>query len=279
MLHASLAMAEPVVREVSNFEWNRTEEWFGGLSGIEVTSDGRRAVFVTDRASLIFAALDRMDGAITGVSVMSRMPVRRPNGTSFVLRGRDTEGIAIASDDRTYISFEHRHRVAVLDRATGHTKDLPTHPDFNHLSLNSGLEALAVAPDGSLYALPERPAEADGTTPLYRFANGTWRIAYRLPRTDAYQHVGADFGPDGRLYLLERGVTPVGFTTRVRRLSLGPGGARSETLLTTIPSTYGNLEGLSVWRDKDGQIRLTMVSDNNFYALQRSQIVEFSLSE
>jgi hypothetical protein len=38
-----------------------------------------------------------------------------------------------------------------------------------------------------------------------------------------------------------------------------------------------NLEGLSVWRDIAGQIRLTLISDDNFRLLQRTEIVEYVL--
>ena len=50
------------------------------------------------------------------------------------------------------------------------------------------------------------------------------------------------------------------------------------TLLQTDPGTFDNLEGLAVWRDATG-LRATMISDDNFLALFRSQIVEFRLPE
>ncbi len=37
-----------------------------------------------------------------------------------------------------------------------------------------------------------------------------------------------------------------------------------ETLFDSTTGTYDNLEGLSVWRDAGGAIRLTMISDDNF---------------
>jgi hypothetical protein len=89
--------------------------------------------------------------------------------------------------------------------------------------------------------------------------------------------VGADFDDLGRLYLLERSTTPVGFQTRVRRFDLTTG-HRSETdLFTSRPGQYSNLEGLSVWTDAQGRIRLTMVSDDNFSTLLRTQVVEYAV--
>jgi hypothetical protein len=91
--------------------------------------------------------------------------------------------------------------------------------------------------------------------------------------------VGADFGPDGLFYILERTVSPLGFRSRVRRFDLNVQGLDEQVLLSTLPSKHGNLEGISVWRDSAGQTRVTMVSDNNFLSVLRSEIVEYSLQE
>ena len=40
---------------------------------------------------------------------------------------------------------------------------------------------------------------------------------------------------------------------------------------------HDNLEGLAVTRAATGQIRLTMISDDNFNPFQRSEIVEYLL--
>ena len=49
-----------------------------------------------------------------------------------------------------------------------------------------------------------------------------------------------------------------------------------EILLTTRPLQYDNLEGISVWDDGQG-IRLTMISDDNFLIVQRTELVEYRL--
>ena len=42
---------------------------------------------------------------------------------------------------------------------------------------------------------------------------------------------------------------------------------------------HDNLEGLAVWRDDSGAIRLTMISDDNFNLLQRTELVEYAVPE
>ena len=51
------------------------------------------------------------------------------------------------------------------------------------------------------------------------------------------------------------------------------------TLLTTPAGRFGNLEGMSLWRDGSGRLRATLVSDNNFWPVMRTQLVEFALAE
>jgi hypothetical protein len=48
-------------------------------------------------------------------------------------------------------------------------------------------------------------------------------------------------------------------------------------VLETKTGDFDNLEGISVWRDATGAIRVTMVSDDNFMFFQQTQLVEFSL--
>ena len=62
-----------------------------------------------------------------------------------------------------------------------------------------------------------------------------------------------------------------GFGNRVRSFVVGARGLGDEkTLLQTPIGLHDNLEGISVWQDGAGDIRLTMVSDDNFLAIQRN---------
>ncbi len=79
--------------------------------------------------------------------------------------------------------------------------------------------------------------------------------------TGPFLIVGADIGPDGRLYMLERDFAGIGFRSRIRRFDLD--GGNEETMLETGLRTHDNLEGISVWQDAQG-LRLTLISDDNF---------------
>jgi hypothetical protein len=114
---------------------------------------------------------------------------------------------------------------------------------------------------------------------VYRRIPGEdWTQAFTMPVDPEFAPVGADFGPDGKLYLLERAIYPFGFYSRVRVMTVEMEGVSGiETVLQTRLGTHGNLEGLSVWQDPAGQIRLTMVSDDNYLPFMRSQLVEYVL--
>ena len=72
----------------------------------------------------------------------------------------------------------------------------------------------------------------------------------------------------------------VGFATRVRRFALGPEGLGEEvTLLETPFGELDNMEGISTWRDEAGRIRVDLISDDNFFPLQRTVLAEYILSE
>ena len=66
--------------------------------------------------------------------------------------------------------------------------------------------------------------------------------------------------------------------TRVRRFDVGPDGFTDEvTLLRTDFGALDNMEGLAAWRDPQGRIRVTLLSDDNFFVLQRTMFAEFIL--
>jgi hypothetical protein len=95
-----------------------------------------------------------------------------------------------------------------------------------------------------------------------------------VPRQGDFLPVGADFGPDGRLYVLERRLLlPVGFANRLRVLT-PEAWDKPLILWESRLGQFDNLEGLSITTTADGLLRATMVSDDNFLSLQRTELVE-----
>ena len=266
---------------LGTYVWHGAGRWFGGFSGLEFSADGRHFVALSDRGHYLQGAVTRgPSGAVTGVTPGPVLPLPGPGGRRLHSWQSDSEGLAIAPDGRMFVSFEGVQRVLEYDRIGGPGRVLPRDPDFLKMQKNGSLEPLAVAPDGDLYTLPER-GPAGEPNQVYRYHGGRWTVPFTIPRIGDFKPVGADFGPEGKFYLLERRFAGLfGFATRVRRFDFGPGGpGRGEVLLQTRPGRFDNLEGIALWRDGRVRIRMTMVSDDNFSIFQRTELVDYAVTE
>ncbi len=285
---------------VASHIWRGSDARFGGFSAIEVAQDGGSLVAVSDRGSYITAEIRRdAAGRITEVINGPMHDLKGPDGAALKARRwqADSEGLAIAPDGTVYISFEGKKaarvmRFASLDSSGKVIKGLE---EFKSLPGNASFEALAVDAKGRIYVIPEEvgptkplrlltgtPANPDGADfPIWRHDGKGWSKPYSLPRRGNHLPVGADFGPDGRLYVLEREFRGLGgFGSRVRSFSLGKTALDGERIeLQTPAGRHDNLEGIAVWRDGAGAIRLTMVADDNFLAVQRTELVEYRLRD
>jgi hypothetical protein len=266
ILCASSALADP--RLV--FSGRASIQDAGGLSGLELNANGQTGITVSDRGEVFAIRLKRNNGALGSVA-LTPWPTRRK------IAG-DVEGIATLDDDSFYFSLEGPAKVVSLN-PNGKITPLPKHPDFAKMQSNRALEAIAIDKQGTLYTLAEAtPKDATNLT-LFAFKDGAWTVKAMLPKSGSFLAVGADFGADGWFYLLERTVTPLGFRTRVRRFDLNQDPVIAQTLLSTWPSHHDNLEGMSLWTDDAGKTRVTMISDDNFLPIQRSEVVEYVLQE
>lgn len=262
---------------IGSYVWPESAHRSGGFSAIETEAGGLGFITVSDRARMIDGRFERdAEGRITGIDIARSEPLRSGREGIMTAHLADSEGLAIGVDGRRWISFEGKARVRSETGPDG-PEVLPRPEAFPHMQFNSALEALAVDEAGALYTIPERSGRIDKPFPVYRWKDGQWTIPFSLPRRDNFLVTGADFGPDGRLYLLERDFAGIGFRSRVRRFA--PDGTGEEVLLETGVGVHDNLEGISVWRDDLGRIRLTMVSDDNFRFFQRTEFVEYALDE
>lgn len=265
---------------LGSLAWRASHDWFGGFSAIHVSGDGRQAWVLSDRAMLVSARLDRDGDRIVGVRIVDHEPLKSSRGRA--LRGGvgDSEGLALAPDGSFYISFEGVHRVAHYATPKARGRVLPRPAEFDELERNGSFEGLAIDAQGRLYTLPEKSRTANGDIPVYRWDGRAWSAPFVLPQRGRFLPVAADFGPDGRFYVLERAVALIGFRSRLRRWQIdGDTPTAEETLFQTGTGTHDNLEGLSVWRDGQGRLRATMISDDNFMPFQRTELVEYTLPD
>lgn len=274
-LWAGCACAE--LTYLGTYVWNEDDPAFGGLSGMDLTDDGTTLLAVGDQGVFVQATILRTDGMITGVQGTTIFPVKGHSYAKILAQHFDTEGVAIAPNGRIYVSFEDYTRVARFEAVEDQERSLPGQPAFEEYSLNASLEAIAVDATEHVYVIAERSGRASWPFPVHAFYKGKWSVPFTIPRRGPFAVTGADFGPDGRLYILERDFTGIGFRTRIR--SFAADGSDETELLTTSNATHDNLEGISVWKDADGAIRITMVSDDNFRSFQQTELVEYRLTD
>lgn len=282
---------------LSSTGWTMASKDFGGISGIEVADDGMSFVAVGDKGVFVVGSMERNEaGRLQRVAASSPRPLLANDGLPLPPEWNDSEGLTSNPAGGYFVSFEGEARVLAFPAINGPSKELPRPFEFGVLSKNAAFEALALAPDGTLLTMPEelpRPRRvrmllghdfepvSGPDFPVWRFDGHDWDIAFTLPRRGTFLPVGADFGPDGRLYVLERAFHGVaGFASRVRRFDYRNATISSEfEVLRTQAGVHDNLEALSVWRDAGGKMRLTMVSDNNFMSFQRTEIVEYRIDD
>lgn len=277
--------AEPVLDEdktsarfLSSYHWTKERADFGGYSGLILSPDGASFVMMSDRAHVIEGTIFRHSNRIIGLRSSEMAPLDIPDSLFAHPSNRDTEGLARDADGRLFVSVESENLVLRRD-LDGSWAALPRFPAIDALPSNRGLEALAISTDDTIYALPEVSRDLLAPFAVFRFRGDVgWDQPMSISRSDGFVPVGADVGPDGQLYILERGFSGFGFSSRVRRFEINETeNAAGETLLTTSTRRHDNLEGLAVWRAEDGTIRLTIVSDDNFMSLQNTEIVEYAI--
>lgn len=250
-----------------------------GLSGIEVTPDGAGFFAVGDRGWWVEGRFIRRGELITGIDLKRIEPIVGPDGFPVSARRvgdwSDSEGLALAPDGTAWVSFERWAHVWRFDKIYGVAHWIKDHPTFLDHADNWQLEAAAISPEGTVYVFSEKPLPEG--FPIYRLGeDGLWVIDGYLPEQDVFGIVGADFAPNGDLYLLERKlVVGLWWQNRVRRVRLDD--SEDAVLWTGERGEYGNLEGISVWEDAKG-LRLTLVSDNNGDIDDPTEFVEFRLT-
>ncbi|KPP93078.1 MAG: hypothetical protein HLUCCA08_10795 [Rhodobacteraceae bacterium HLUCCA08] len=251
---------------------------FIGVSGLEVSADGTEAWLLTDKGLLSRAILSRDGDRLSGIELHDTHALLFHTGEPLQDFWTDSEGLAMPPEGPFFVSFERHARVMEYPAPDAASTWLPRPPEIAAMNGNGGPEALAIDAGGALYLLQEDAGGAD-TAPIWRFADRAtgWQPVFDYRRDGAFYPSGADFGPDGRLYVLERAFINFRFAVQVRRLDLATG--TDEVVLRTARGVEGNLEGLAVWRDAAGATRLLLVTDNNGLDRQRNEIVEYRLTE
>ena len=264
---------------------------FGGLSAIRIASDGSQFISLTDHGRWFKGRLTYEGARPVGIADAVMAPILGPDGQPLAAHGwHDTE--SIADDDGTlYVGIEGVNQIVRFDYgkdgllARGHP--IPVPPGVRTLPRKKGLEALVFVPrnqpmGGTLIAISERGLDSAGNLRAF-LIGGPTPGTFAVKRNKIFDISDAALLPSGDLLILERSFSwPEGLLVQIRRIKIGdikPGAVVDGPVLfeADLHFEIDNMEGLAVHQTPAGEIVLTMISDDNFSAVQRTELLQFTL--
>lgn len=271
---------------------------FGGLSGLVLSDDGTRMVAVSDAGRWFTAGLVYRDGRLAGMQELRSGRMRDTRGQPIKGKRRgDAESVARYDGKfpgRLIVGFESYARARIYGfgshgtKARARTFNLPKVVDRG--PNNKELEAIGRFPPGSSFrggvvAISENNLDAAGNIRGW-IVGGPRRGGFAVrPVRDFMITDLAIVAPRGDLLTLERRFSPLtGVGMLIRWFpadTIRPGAILKGRVLIDVGQVHAidNMEGLAVHRDRQGRLRLTVISDDNFNPLQRTIMHQFIWDE
>lgn len=264
---------------------------FGGLSGFTLDAAGTRFVAVSDKGQWFAGTLIVEGDRPLGVGNVVTAPILGADGRPLkAQRRQDVEALARTPDGYA-IGIERRHeiwRFKGADPLAARGQQVKTGKALAGLNYNEGVEALVAAGvEGrpALIAVAEVDPEDPSFLPGFIVRADGKVDGFHIGRTEAFKATDMTLAPDGHLYLLERSYSPLtGVGMRIRRFPLGDvkRGAwiEGEVMLEIgMSANIDNMEAIASHRNAAGETVLTVVSDDNFSARQRTLLLRFAVVE
>lgn len=261
---------------------------FGGISGLDVSADGKTLTAMSDngrwiRFALEYDAQGNLHGAGPGV-----MKAIKP-AEGYPLKGnwRDAESIAPDGSGGYFVAFERQHRLwhyrtPPADPFDAVPVPLKAPDDIDQQPSNGGIEAMARLCDRRLLLISELATSGDGVAKAWVFDGKQWKaMGYTL--TGSFHPTGAAILPDCNLAVLERSFSLAeGVRARITVVpakTIRPGATlRGEELAELVPPvTVDNMEGIAARKGENGESLIYLVSDNNFSGFQRNILMMFAI--
>ncbi len=273
-------------------------DYWGGLSGITLSTDGKQAALVSDAG--FWARLDlsyqknRLLGpkeALVGpIMALKNRPLKRS-------LDRDAEAITLLDSQKffseCYISFEGNHRIGRFQihpkkGIVGPRSYVKMSSVTGQLSGNAGLEALSVLRGGqlkgALVAIAQSRKDRGGNFIGWIYHRGKLRkIRFTPPPLDLFRITDAVSLKNGDLLLLERRYKFLKVDIRVRYVQqkelLGNKPIRGHILMEANSSQHrvDNMEGIAAHTNAAGETIITLISDDNFNSFQSTLMMQFLL--
>lgn len=250
---------------------------FGGLSGLALEDD-TTLLAVTDAGGWVRLGLEGAAPSSASIGYLRGADGRFLSGKTE----NDAEGLAVR-DGIAFVSFERDFRIeAFAIGACGASAKaveiarLPSVYEGRTIDANEGPEALTLTPGGSLrfgFEGATGSVSPIGDVP----ASGAAKWSGTAANPDGFALVAMDTvslsGGETREIYLYRAFDPL----RGARSVLVWGPDEADRLTLSRPVMTDNFEGLAARLLDTGELRLWIVSDNNFSKLQRTLVYAFDV--
>jgi hypothetical protein len=274
-------------------ELTSAERKFGGLSALRIAQDGGDFISLTDHADWVRGRIVYSGGKPSGIDNAEISPMLGADGKPLAaVKRADTESLA-ELDGKYCVGIERANQIVCFDyrkqglRARGEPIAVPEF--IRKLPRNKGLEALVGIPKdqelgGALIAIAENLPDAAGNHTAIMIG-GPRPGQFAIANSSGYEVTDATLLPNTDLLLLERHYSMIrGVAMRIRRIpqsKIKPGAVVDGEVLVEADLGYqiDNMEGIAVHRAPNGDTILTLVSDDNFSAIQRTLLLQFALVE
>lgn len=266
---------------------------FGGFSGIELSKDGTKMLAVSDRGNWLKADIVYKDGIISDIVNASMAPILNAKGKVFKYWKADSEGLTkrngslndvVISVERDQAIYRFKFGKSGLKAKAMNWGSIK---DADKIPANRGLEAITALPIGHAYrgwmlTAAEKKLTKEGNHTAW-LVNGKQDHSLFIKRHGGYDLTDLNYLPNGDIVLLERAIGLfTGPQMQIRQIcgkDIKPNALvdGKKLLSANWGEAVDNMEGLAVHKAPNGEVILTVISDNNFHFLQRNLIMQFAL--
>lgn len=270
-------------------ELSSSDKNFGGLSGLTLSDDCTELLAVSDTGLWFRAFLTYQGESLVQISGAEIAPVLDSQGQPLKRKAvSDAEAVAALGKGRYMVGFERRARIGVYDIGKAGFKArfqlLKSPMAIAEGPRNGELEAVGrftAGPwNGNYLAISENHLNEQG-----HIRGWLWEkektVAFSISRREDYSITDAAILPDGDVLILERSASfPPGMAIRrIKATDIGVGVTVEPQILFAGRAPFyaiDNMEGIALC-ERNGETRLTILSDNNFNAaLQRTLLLQFA---
>ncbi len=298
----SFAPFLPGIVRFDQLEWrggivvSSDDDRFGGYSGLVMSDDGSRLVAVSDRGWWFTADVAYEDDRLISIGNAKTARLLAPGGQVISNNhARDAEGLAFYDGNGLkgwlLVALERRERILLYNFGRygfrARPKTIPLPRAAKQAKFNQELEAVGrfgagTALAGTIIALSERFLDDDGNIRGW-LIGGRRAGSFSVRRSADFDITDLAILPGGDVLILERRFSAVTLAgMRIRRIAHGDikRGATvdAEILLEANQplKSIDNMEGLAIHRSPSGELRLSIISDDNFNPLQRTLLLQFA---